>query len=184
MDQTLTRLLALKHLHVGVDLAVHLECLEGFQDGVVIISACKSRIGLTSSDIDIDGNHWNQALTTSHLLGEQDDHLGEVNGTGGLGEHGAGLAVGDGLADVAEGVLQVGGGEETVLVGVHDAEGFLELLDLPLGEEGEDVGAALLGLSVIKREKLIDAAIALKRVTRWWGFNANVCNFMHVLHTL
>merc|ERR1712029_641400 len=34
----------------------------------------------------------------------------------------------------------VGGGQETVLVCVHDTEGFLELLDLPLAEEGEDVG--------------------------------------------
>ena len=28
-------------LHIGVDLAVHLECLEGFKDGVIIISTWK-----------------------------------------------------------------------------------------------------------------------------------------------
>ena len=30
-------------------------------------------------------------------------------------------------------------------VGVHDAEGFLELLDGTLGEHGEDIASALLG---------------------------------------
>merc|ERR1712008_195682 len=33
-----------------------------------------------------------------------------------------------------------------ILVSVHDTESFLELLDLPLGEESKNVGAALLGL--------------------------------------
>ena len=33
----------------------------------------------------------------------------------------------------------------TNLVGVHDTEGFLELLDGALGEHGEDIAAALLG---------------------------------------
>lgn len=73
----------------------------------------------------------------------------EVNGSRGLGEHALGLTVGDGLADGGEGGDDVGGGQETVLVCVHDTEGFLELLDLPLAEEGEDVGAALLSLSVV-----------------------------------
>ena len=72
----------------------------------------------------------------------------EVNGSRGLGEHALGLTIGDGLADGGEGGDDVGGGQETVLVCVHDTEGFLELLDLPLAEEGEDVGAALLSLSV------------------------------------
>ena len=35
---------------------------------------------------------------------------------------------------------EVRGGEETVLVGVHDAEGLLELLDGGVGEGVEDVG--------------------------------------------
>ena len=35
---------------------------------------------------------------------------------------------------------EVGGGEEAVLVGVHDAEGLLELLDGGVGEGVEDVG--------------------------------------------
>jgi len=33
---------------------------------------------------------------------------------------------------------------EVYLVGVHDAEGFLELLDGTLGEHGEDIASALL----------------------------------------
>ena len=86
-------------------------------------------------------------LTAGHLLGEEHDELCEVNGSGGLGEHGGGVAVGDGLADGGEGGLQVGGGDDAVLVGVHDTEGLLELLDLLLGEEGEDVGV-LLGFPV------------------------------------
>lgn len=76
----------------------------------------------------------------------------EVNGSRGLGEHALGLTVGDGLADGGEGGDDVGGGQETVLVCVHDTEGFLELLDLPLAEEGEDVGATLLSLSVFVRK--------------------------------
>ena len=72
----------------------------------------------------------------------------EVNGSGGLGKHALGLTVGDGLADGGEGGDDVGGGQETVLICVHDTESLLELLDLPLAEEGEDVGATLLGLSV------------------------------------
>ena len=35
--------------------------------------------------------------------------------------------------------------EQSYLVGVHDAEGFLELLDGALGEHGENIAAALLG---------------------------------------
>ena len=92
-----------------------------------------------------------QPRTSGHLFCEEHDHLCEVNGSRGLGEHALGLTVGDGLADGGEGGDDVGGGQETVLVCVHDTEGFLELLDLPLAEEGEDVGATLLSLSVIAK---------------------------------
>ncbi len=55
-------------------------------------------------------------LTASHLLGEEDDHLGEVDGSGGLGDHALGLTVGDGAADGGEGGLQVAGGQDAILV--------------------------------------------------------------------
>jgi hypothetical protein len=45
-----------------------------------------------------------------------------------------------------EGSLEVVGSDDAVLVGVDDAEGLLELLDLLLAEEGEDVRPGLLGL--------------------------------------
>ena len=45
-----------------------------------------------------------------------------------------------------EGLLEVGGGYDAVLVVVDDAERLLELLDLLLAEQGEDVRARLLGL--------------------------------------
>ena len=39
---------------------------------------------------------------------------------------------------------------DAYLVGVHDAEGFLELLDGALGEHGEDIASALLCFPKIK----------------------------------
>ncbi len=48
--------------------------------------------------------------------------------------------------------LEVAGGDDAVLVGVHDAKGLLELLDLLLGEVLEDVDL-LLGLPAGKRKK-------------------------------
>ena len=48
---------------LGVDLAVHLEGLEGLDDGFVVVG------------------------TAGHLLGEQGDHLGEVHGSVSLIEH-------------------------------------------------------------------------------------------------
>ena len=51
-----------------------------------------------------------------------------------------GLSAADVLAVGAEGSDEVGGGEETVLVRVHDAEGLLELLDGRVGEGVENVG--------------------------------------------
>ena len=43
------------------------------------------------------------------------------------------------LAVGAESSDQVRGGEETVLVSIHDTEGLLELLDGGVGERFEDV---------------------------------------------
>ena len=40
----------------------------------------------------------------------------------------------------AEGGDEVGGGQKSVLVSVHDAKGLLELLDGRVGEGVEDVG--------------------------------------------
>jgi len=101
---------------LGVDLAVNVEGVEGLEDGLVVVSAA------------------------SHLAGEEGHHLGEVHGAIGLIKHALGLTGGDGLAVVAEGGHQVGGAEETVLVDVHDAEGFLELLQGRVGELVENVG--------------------------------------------
>jgi len=101
---------------LGVDLAVNVEGVEGLEDGLVVVSAA------------------------SHLAGEEGHHLGEVHGAIGLIKHALGLTGGDGLAVVAEGSHQVGGAEETVLVDVHDAEGFLELLQGRVGELVENVG--------------------------------------------
>ena len=50
------------------------------------------------------------------------------------------LTAADVLAVGGEGGDEVGAGEQTVLVGVHDAEGLLELLDGRVGEGVEDVG--------------------------------------------
>ena len=51
---------------IGIDLAVHLEGLEGSKDDIVVIGAA------------------------GHLGGEEGDHLGEVHGTVHLVEHGLG----------------------------------------------------------------------------------------------
>jgi len=75
--------------------------------------------------------------------------LCEVDGAGSLGEHALGLAVGDGLADGGEGGDNVGGGQETILVSIHNTESLFELLNLPLRKEGKDVGATLLGLPIV-----------------------------------
>ena len=50
------------------------------------------------------------------------------------------LSTTDVLAVGAEGSDEVGGGQESVLVGVHDAKGLLELLDGRVGEGVENVG--------------------------------------------
>merc|ERR1719205_72983 len=77
--------------------------------------------------------------TSGHLLCEEGDHLGEVDGARRLAHHVVRLGVADGAADALECLLEVGGSDDAVLVVVDDAEGLLELLDLLLAEQGEDV---------------------------------------------
>merc|ERR1719209_1043021 len=101
---------------VGIDLAVDLEGLEGGKDDVIIVGS------------------------TGHLGGEEGDHLGEVHGSIHLVEHSLCLSTTDVLAVSAEGGDEVGGGQKSVLVSVHDAKGLLELLDGRVGEGVEDVG--------------------------------------------
>jgi len=101
---------------LSIDLAVDLEGLEGFEDGLVVIGA------------------------TGHLAGEQGHHLGEVHGSVGLIEHGLGLSASNGLAVVTESSDKVVGAEETILVDVHNAESLLELLNSGVGEGVENVG--------------------------------------------
>merc|ERR1719268_237511 len=108
--------------HICVDFAVDFEGIESLEDGVIIIS------------------------TSGHLLCEKHNHLCEVDGSGGFCEHALGLTIGNGFANRVEGGDNVSGRQKTVFVCVHDTESFLELLDLPLGEESKNVGAALLGL--------------------------------------
>merc|ERR1719151_129950 len=101
---------------IGIDLAINLEGFEGGKDDVVVVGS------------------------SGHLGGEEGDHLGEVHGSVHLIEHGLGLSTANVLAVGTEGSDEIGGGEEAVLVSVHDAEGLLELLDGRVGEGVENVG--------------------------------------------
>jgi hypothetical protein len=101
--------------HLGVDLPVDFEGLKGSHDDVVIVG------------------------TSGHLLGEECDHLGEVDGAGRLAHHVARFTVADGPPDGGEGSLEVGRSDDAVLVIVDDAESLFKLLNLFLAEEGEDV---------------------------------------------
>jgi len=101
---------------LSVNLAAHLEGLEGGDNGLVVVS------------------------TAGHLLGEQGDHLGEVHGSVSLIKHVLGITGGDGFAVVGEGGHEVISRQKAVLVAVHDAEGLLELLDGGVREGVENVG--------------------------------------------
>jgi len=101
---------------IGINLAVHLEGLEGGKDDVIIVGS------------------------TGHLGGEEGDHLGEVHGSVDLIKHSLCLSTTNVLSVSAEGGDEVGGGQKSVLVSVHDAKGLLELLDGRVGEGVEDVG--------------------------------------------
>ena len=85
-------------------------------------------------------------LTSGHLLCKQRDHLGEVDGPRSLPDQVVGLAVCDGPTNVDEGSLEVISCDNTILVHINDAKGFLEFLDLLLTEEREDVRTRLLCL--------------------------------------
>jgi len=117
--------------HLCVDLTVDLEGLERSHDDIVIVSS------------------------SGHLLCEECHHLGEVDGTRGLSDHVSTITVADRLTDRREGRLEVGSSDDSILVVVNDTESLLELLDLLLAEEGEDVGAALLGLLGSFRRHLV-----------------------------
>ena len=51
-----------------------------------------------------------------------------------------GITTTNALSMGTEGRHQVGGGEKTVLISIHDTESLLELLDGRVGEGLEDVG--------------------------------------------
>ena len=53
--------------------------------------------------------------------------------------HYLGVTTTNALSVGGEGSHQVGGGQKAVLVGIHDTEGLLELLDGGVGERFEDV---------------------------------------------
>ena len=129
----------------------------------LISKASKDLIITSSSSVPemIHDEHWTPLspfLTSGHLLCEESDHLGEVDGSRGLPDQVVGLGVWDGSTDADEGGLQIVGGDDAILVNVDDAESLLELLDLFLTEQGEDVGTRLLGLlwsfSWLKRRRL------------------------------
>jgi len=100
---------------LGINLAVLLESLEGSENDIVVIR------------------------TSGHLGGEEGDHLGEVHGSINLVKHGLSVTAANALSVGAEGSHEVGGGEEAVLVSIHDTESLLELLDGGVGERFEDV---------------------------------------------
>merc|ERR1711944_120315 len=67
--------------------------------------------------------------TSRHLLCEESDHLGEVDGSWSFTNKIVSLGISDGTTNVDEGGLQVIGSDDAVLVNVDDAESLLELLD-------------------------------------------------------
>lgn len=128
-------------LHFSVDLSVNFEGLKRSDDNVIVIGTYYKgqsymyQLNLTPI-----------CPTSSHLLCEQCDHLGEVDWAGSLADQVVGLSVGDRSPNVDKGGHEVLGCDDAVLVNVNDAKGFLKLLNLFLTEEGEDVGTRLLSL--------------------------------------
>merc|ERR1719209_2186626 len=96
------------------------EGLEGLDDDVIIVSL------------------------TGLPAGEHAQEHGEVDGSRGISQHLVQLLVVDDLADDVEAGADVALVEDTVLVSVHHLEAFLELIDLLLGEAGEDAASRLL----------------------------------------
>ena len=72
--------------------------------------------------------------------------------------------------------------QQLYLVGVHDAEGFLELLDGTLREHGENIAAALLGFPANNLEVHVVwdvLVLLLSRIKAWVclrnGFAVDKC---------
>merc|ERR1719513_326592 len=93
----------------SINLSIHFESLKGCEDNIIVVRS------------------------TSHLAGKKCDHLGEVHGSVNLVEHGLGFSTSNVLSVGSKSSLKVGGGQKAVLVGVHDAKGFLELLGHRMG---------------------------------------------------
>jgi hypothetical protein len=104
-----------------VDLAVIVEGLEGTDDNIVLIGS------------------------TGHAVGEQGQQLGEVDGAGGLIDHGVELLLRDQTAQRVEGGAQIVLAEDAVLVAIHHGEALLEFSHLLLAEHGEHIRARALG---------------------------------------
>merc|ERR1719400_842983 len=89
--------------HLGVNLTVDLEGFKGSDNHIVVISSSR------------------------HLLGEQGDHLGEVDRAGGLAYQVVGFGIRDWSSDTDEGGLQVVGCDDSILVHVNDSKSFLDV---------------------------------------------------------
>ena len=106
---------------VAVDGAVALvERLESLDDDVVVVGLA----GLSA--------------------GEHGEQHGEVDGARRVRQHLLDLLLRGDAADDVEGAADVRVVQDAVLVGVHQLEALLELIDLLLGEAGEDAAALLL----------------------------------------
>merc|ERR1719173_101775 len=77
---------------------------------------------------------------------EGGEESGEVDVAGGFLDHVFEVRLWWVFTHRGEHTGQIFLGDETVTILIDHVEGFLELLDLGLGEQGEDVGGGLLGL--------------------------------------
>jgi len=80
------------------------------------------------------------------FLTEESEESGEVDVAGGFLDHVFEVRLWWVFTHRGEHTGQIFLGDETVTILIDHVEGFLELLDLGLGEQGEDVGGGLLGL--------------------------------------
>lgn len=109
---------------LAVDLAVHVEGLEGVDDDIVVVGA-----------------------SAGHAVREQRQQLGEVERALGFAKHFVQFLVGNQFTQGIEGRAEIVLADHTVLVVVHQLESLLEFGDLLLGEEDEDGRRGLLGLA-------------------------------------
>jgi len=137
------------HLEKALDLLLCVLLAEGYEGGLNVVAFDEASVigeGLERSDhhfILIGG-------TTSLLLAEHIDELGEVDGGGAVGDHSVDLLVGERHSDLVGGRSDVPSTDDAVLVTVHELEPFLELSYLPLGELVEDIGStSFLGLLLL-----------------------------------